>query len=547
MKIVCNGISMAGKKLYEATEIEIVEQGITLITGKNGVGKSTLLEQLYMQNRNTSILVSQHNNEVFSEIPVIENITMNQNNYSKEEIDEILVESGIEDLALHNSKTLCGGEKRVLSILRAICSDAEIIFLDEPTSDLDYRVVEKIIQLFNINKKNKSFVIVTHDDRLFDSADCIYEIENETIFAKKKTVEEKQSKEWKERKIIRQKDFCNKIFQFNCVNLILLICVTFYAIWLINNMGHTVYQEFEQVKPGQINICNSLYKAPNQLIKEGYIPVSLISLFNSNESILKNSKKAGKVLSSLDEQSYSLGLEITPTSDYDVYNLIYYDVKQDRYISILEEFGKDKIRTKDDYQSILGQINASNEGRKLEPIYCVVMLNNISFYDFVQKKEIKELFEANYYIQSSETIEIIKSVYIYLENKENAKRLVLGMGIYVLFDIIYLYVILLVSRNKLCGIRNYGFSHEETVKYIRKRYNSKYILLGSICVVSGFNIITYLEENRWKVFMNNEIALIYIAITLTCYILKRLLLNHYIKKEFNFGGKFNDCANFDKE
>lgn len=62
-------------------------------------------------------------------------------------------------------KSIGGGEKQLVSIARALCSDPKFIFLDEPTSSLDVSIQAKIINmLLKIHEHgNLSFMLITHD------------------------------------------------------------------------------------------------------------------------------------------------------------------------------------------------------------------------------------------------------------------------------------------------------------------------------------------------------------------------------------------------
>lgn len=58
-----------------------------------------------------------------------------------------------------------GGEKQLVSIARALCSNPEFIILDEPTSSLDVSIQAKIINmLLKLHKeRNLTYLLITHD------------------------------------------------------------------------------------------------------------------------------------------------------------------------------------------------------------------------------------------------------------------------------------------------------------------------------------------------------------------------------------------------
>ena len=69
-----------------------------------------------------------------------------------------------------------GGENQRLSIARALAKNREILILDEPTKSLDRKNSEKIINLINQIKKNKTIICVSHDESVFEGFDEIFEL-----------------------------------------------------------------------------------------------------------------------------------------------------------------------------------------------------------------------------------------------------------------------------------------------------------------------------------------------------------------------------------
>ena len=77
------------------------------------------------------------------------------------------------------TETLSGGQKQRLAIARALYTKPSLIIFDEPTSSLDVETEEAIIDSLQILKHSCSIIIVTHNQRIAEIADVIYEMKLE--------------------------------------------------------------------------------------------------------------------------------------------------------------------------------------------------------------------------------------------------------------------------------------------------------------------------------------------------------------------------------
>ena len=78
---------------------------------------------------------------------------------------------------------LSGGEKQRVAIARALINKPKIIFLDEPTGNLDEKNAE-IIQnlLFEMSTKHGvALVAATHDNKFIRNFKTIYKLENKKL------------------------------------------------------------------------------------------------------------------------------------------------------------------------------------------------------------------------------------------------------------------------------------------------------------------------------------------------------------------------------
>lgn len=183
------------------------------ISGNSGSGKSTLLHLLAVLDTPTSgkILIDETNIEDFTktdisslrlnnfgfvyqfhhlleDLNVIENILIpgqlaNNNPDLKESAYELAEMIGLSHRLNHLPWKLSGGEKQRVAIARALINKPKIIFLDEPTGNLDEKNAE-IIQnlLFEMSTKHGvALVAATHDNKFIRNFKTIYKLENKKL------------------------------------------------------------------------------------------------------------------------------------------------------------------------------------------------------------------------------------------------------------------------------------------------------------------------------------------------------------------------------
>ena len=170
------------KKILKDINLITSEKKITIIAGNNGSGKSTLLKILHGIIQHTSGTIN------WGEIPVhevrkkqsmvfqnpillnrttFENImyvAKRKNIETNESVDKIIKQLNLESIINIESKYLSGGEKQKVAIAMSIISNPKIIFLDEPTSQLDpvYKnEIENIIT--NLSENNTKIFMTSHD------------------------------------------------------------------------------------------------------------------------------------------------------------------------------------------------------------------------------------------------------------------------------------------------------------------------------------------------------------------------------------------------
>ncbi|CAM3041481.1 ABC transporter ATP-binding protein [Limosilactobacillus mucosae] len=103
---------------------------------------------------------------------------VHKGNLSPDRLEKLLQELGIDQLVNKFPDELSGGQNQRVAIARALYTDPAIILADEPTAALDSERVKVVGRLMKERAKqyDKAVVVVTHDLRLKDFADRIYQI-----------------------------------------------------------------------------------------------------------------------------------------------------------------------------------------------------------------------------------------------------------------------------------------------------------------------------------------------------------------------------------
>ena len=192
-------VATAAGTLDILSEIELaVKAGETLaITGASGSGKSTLLALLAGLDQPSAgevYLFGQRLNDLdedararlragrvgfvfqsFQLLPALtalENILLPLELAGRADANERaahwLERVGLAARATHTPHQLSGGEQQRVAIARAFAADAQIVFADEPTGNLDAETGTRIIDmLFDLNAEaGTTLILVTHDDAL---------------------------------------------------------------------------------------------------------------------------------------------------------------------------------------------------------------------------------------------------------------------------------------------------------------------------------------------------------------------------------------------
>lgn len=201
--------------LLNNINIDIQPKQTVLILGTNGTGKSTLLHLLvrFIEPTAGEITINSQplNHFKLSTLrsnlglvsqdialcsgSVADNIAFGYPQASFAEIETAAkkagahsfitaLENGYKTQVGENGVLLSGGQRQRISLARALMNDPPILLLDEPTSMVDNEAKTTFKDSFNEVLKDKTVIMVSHDQQLADIADHVFEMKNHQLVPK---------------------------------------------------------------------------------------------------------------------------------------------------------------------------------------------------------------------------------------------------------------------------------------------------------------------------------------------------------------------------
>jgi len=172
------------------------------VIGPSGSGKSTLLgilagldsptsgeifinknplhslsEEARAKVRKDSVAFVFQNFELLSGLTALENVMLplelKNNKGAKEIAINYLKKVDMQNRLMHYPQQLSGGEQQRVAIARAFACEAEVLFCDEPTGNLDSNNSDLIADLIfgAFRESSSALIIVTHDEILANRCD----------------------------------------------------------------------------------------------------------------------------------------------------------------------------------------------------------------------------------------------------------------------------------------------------------------------------------------------------------------------------------------
>ena len=213
--------------------LDVNEGDVVVIIGPSGSGKSTLLRcinkletltkgNILLDGKNIDDSLEFHKKigmvfqsfNLFENLTVLDNITLAPiKTKTLSEIDavkrakELLKMINLESKINEYPRSLSGGEKQRVAIVRSLIMSPEIMLFDEPTSALDPEMIGEVLSLMKTLSSNMTMVIVTHE------LDFAKDIANRVIFMDGGMIVEEGTVDdiFNHSKSKRLKDFLSKI------------------------------------------------------------------------------------------------------------------------------------------------------------------------------------------------------------------------------------------------------------------------------------------------------------------------------------------------
>lgn len=185
-------LNKAKRKIFENFSFQINEKEIWMLSGPNGIGKSSMWEaiigisrieegQIFLNNQDITKFPAKdkvraglkyisQNNALFDDVSVIDNLRIvAESLISKKSEQENAIQKAIKlfDIKEFSKRTpneLSGGQKRVVELSKIAIGKALLVMLDEPFAAVDDVRTEQLSQIFvKMRDEGCSFLINDHD------------------------------------------------------------------------------------------------------------------------------------------------------------------------------------------------------------------------------------------------------------------------------------------------------------------------------------------------------------------------------------------------
>ncbi|MBQ6175136.1 MAG: ATP-binding cassette domain-containing protein [Clostridia bacterium] len=167
--------SFDGKPVLTDLSCRFPEHGISCVTGPSGEGKTTLLRLIAnLEIPDSGMLTGTEGRKVgmvFQEdrligsMSAIDNVRLTASEeHSRNELESAFRALGLGESMHQPAGTLSGGMSRRVALLRALCSDSDLLLFDEPFKGLDEKTRTAVISYTRGALLDRTCILVTHDE-----------------------------------------------------------------------------------------------------------------------------------------------------------------------------------------------------------------------------------------------------------------------------------------------------------------------------------------------------------------------------------------------
>lgn len=174
-------LELGGRHVLNGLDLDLGPTGCTVILGPNGAGKSQLLRVLHglLQptagridwNGMTAAQATVRQALVFQKPVLLRrsvaanvDFVLRSRGLPRARCGDLLDHVGLADKARQPARLLSGGEAQRLALARALATDPDVLFLDEPTASLDPASVNRIEHIIRrATLRGTRVILVTHD------------------------------------------------------------------------------------------------------------------------------------------------------------------------------------------------------------------------------------------------------------------------------------------------------------------------------------------------------------------------------------------------
>ena len=173
-----------GKTIIGPIDLSLPPEGFTILLGPNGSGKTTLLRLLHGVERLSSgqlVWTTPEATARASQAYVFQSPTILRRSVAQNlayplqlvktpkariatQVAEWAARIGLESALERYAPRLSGGEKQKLALARALIRQPDVLFLDEPSANLDGRATREIeALLIDTHRQGTRIIMATHD------------------------------------------------------------------------------------------------------------------------------------------------------------------------------------------------------------------------------------------------------------------------------------------------------------------------------------------------------------------------------------------------